>query len=284
MPSELQIPRLPNGPGLQIRPNRSMRLTSEAHIRTGIETVAVESSYSRSGDVSVEGALARDPSRRRTKTGNVTLQNKCLVAYLVRPAEGGIKTHLLTLLAGLDTSRVEPVIICPPGMSLYRELEEAGYRTVPLDIVGELNPIKDFKAILRLRGILRDIRPDVLHIHSAKAGLVGRLAVVGTRRPRVLVSVHSFVFDERMGRLKRVVVGWIERRLLRWTDRIIAVSEALKKELISRMGLDPGAIQVIHNGIAFRDIPKPARSGMRIGTVSRLAPQKGSSQFGALQS
>lgn len=209
------------------------------------------------------------------------MEKKAVIAYLVRPAEGGIKSHLLTLLAGLDRTRFEPIVICPPDSSLRRDVEQVGCKVIPLELVGELNPIKDLKAVLGLRRILRRVKPDILHIHSAKAGLVGRLAAASLRSPRIVLTMHSFVFDERVGRLKRTMAAWVERRLSRLTDRIIAVSGALRDELVSRMGLSAEKIAVIPNGIAFREIRKSGGDPPRrtVGTVSRLAPQKGVDNF-----
>ena len=199
------------------------------------------------------------------------------VAYLVRPAEGGIKSHVLTLINGLDRSRFEPVLICPPDTSWAKE---ANCRVIRLNLVGEIRPWRDFWTAIRLRLILRKVRPSILHIHSTKAGLVGRLALIMMRRrPKVFLTVHSFVFDKRVRKWKRRLVGRIERRLLRYTDRIVTVSQALKDELVAEMGLREDKIQVIYNGIEFKDFPKPERSGIRIGTVARLAPQKGVDHF-----
>lgn len=206
---------------------------------------------------------------------------KQIIAYLVRPAEGGIKSHVLTLMNGLvRLGRIEPVLICPPDSSLYEEAREAGHRVIPLGLVGEISPAKDLLTSLRLRWILHKLRPDVLHIHSTKAGFVGRLAVIPKRRrPRVILTVHSFVFDERVKWLRRMIVGLIERVLLTFTDRIVVVSNALKEELVTQMRLDPAKIEVIYNGVVFRDIPRSEHAGIRVGTVARLAPQKGVEHF-----
>lgn len=209
------------------------------------------------------------------------MERKLIVAYLVRPAEGGIKTHLLTLLAGLDKTRFTPVLICPPGSSIYAEAERAGYKVIPLEMVGEIDPGKDLKTAMRLRQILKSLKPNVLHIHSAKAGLVGRLAVIGlAKRPKVVVTMHSFVFDERVSPKKRTLIGMMERFLSRYTERIIAVSDALRNELVNEMHLNPRLVTVVQNGIVIRDIAKPERKERRVvGTVSRLAPQKGLDDF-----
>jgi glycosyltransferase involved in cell wall biosynthesis len=136
------------------------------------------------------------------------------------------------------------------------------------------------RTAIRLLFILRKLRPDILHIHSAKAGLVGRMAVALMRKPpKVILTFHSFVFDERMKPRRRWLVARVERRLQKYADRIVAVSGALRDELVNEMGLDPGGMQVIHNGVVFRDIPKPERTGNRVGTVARLAPQKGLEYF-----
>lgn len=199
------------------------------------------------------------------------------VAYLVRPAEGGIKSHVLTLIKGLDRSRFKPVLICPPGT-----FKEAECKVIPLNLVGEIRPWRDLWTAIRLRMILRKVKPSILHIHSTKAGFVGRLALIMMRRrPKVILTVHSFVFDERVGKWRRRLVSWIERRLLRYTDCIVAVSRALRRELISEMGLRAASIQVIYNGIEFPASggPKPEHAGIQIGTVARLAPQKGVDHF-----
>ncbi len=205
---------------------------------------------------------------------------KLTIVYLVRPADGGIKSHLLALLSGLDATRFTPIVVCPPASALFNEVSRAGYTVIPLNLVGELNPTKDLSAAYQLRRILNQIRPDILHIHSAKAGFVGRLAVASMRRrPRVVMTAHSFIFDERVSPRKRALMSWIERRLLRYTDRMIAVSTALRGELVTEMRLDPAKIDVIYSGIEFADYEKSPHAGMRVGTMARLAPQKGVEYF-----
>jgi len=211
----------------------------------------------------------------------MTADERLRIAYLVRPVEGGIKQHLLTLLAGLDRNRFDPVLICPPG-SLAEEAARQGCTVISLELSGPVHPIRDLVAAVQLRRILRRLRPDILHLHSAKAGLVGRLALLGSRRPVVLLTVHSFVFDERVGARMRALTSCIERFLLRFTDRILAVSRALKDDLVTEMGLPADRITILYNGIDFAAIAPPQRqagSGYHVGAIARLAPQKGVDDF-----
>jgi glycosyltransferase involved in cell wall biosynthesis len=202
------------------------------------------------------------------------------IAYLLRPAEGGMKTHVLTLLSGLDRGQFDPVLICPPGSALAEEATGLGMRVIALPMAGALSPAQDVLSALTLRKILRAERPDILHIHSAKAGLIGRLAVMSRRRPLVVLTYHSFICDERVGPLMRQLVIAMERCFRRVTDRIITVSRALKDDLVTQLAVDPESIEVIYNGVDFQlECPKVHTGELRIGTIARLAPQKGVEQF-----
>ena len=203
------------------------------------------------------------------------MEKSLKIVYLVRPADGGIRTHLLTLLVGLDRIKYDPVVICTPDTPLAEDVAAMGITVIPLSISDGLNPFQDMMAALRLRTILRKVKPAILHIHSAKAGLVGRLAVMSKRRPKVVVTMHSYVFDERMGPGQRNLYAKIERYFSKFTDRYIAVSQALKDEMVTEMGLDADMISVIYNGVEFQNVKKTPHPDIRIGIVSRLAPQKG---------
>ena len=188
-----------------------------------------------------------------------------------------MKRHVLQLLGGLDRACFEPVLLCPPHTPLAAEAEAAGIRVLPVSLAGAINPPRDLRALRQVRALLATLQPDILHIHSAKAGWVGRLAL-GRRRPRVILTLHSFIFDERVGRLQRALIARLERWLARRTDRIIAVSQALKDDLVVMMGLPPAQIAVLYNGLDFADAapPLPRRAAAPcIGAVARLAPQKG---------
>ncbi len=197
------------------------------------------------------------------------------IAYVVRPAEGGIKTHLLSLLAGLDRIKYDPVVICTPNTPLANAITAMGIQVIPLAISDGMHPLRDVLAALRLRKILKHVKPEILHLHSVKAGLVGRLAVMSKRRPKVVVTMHSFVADERIGPAQRELYGRIERYFLKYTDSLVTVSHALEKELITEMGLPSDMITVIYNGVEFHEVKKTPHPDIRIGSVSRLAPQKG---------
>jgi len=190
----------------------------------------------------------------------------------------------MTLLSGLDKGEFNPVVICPEDSGVYGSLKSSGYTMIPLAMAGEIQPARDLKTVLNLRQILGGLKPDILHIHGMKAGFVGRFAVAPIQpRPRVILTLHSFLFDERTSWRKRAFTSRVERRLSQYTNRYVAVSKALRDHMISDICVPSEKTQVIYNGIKFADPKtkrtKPCERVPVIGTVARLAPQKGVEYF-----
>jgi glycosyltransferase involved in cell wall biosynthesis len=163
------------------------------------------------------------------------------VTYLTRGlAERGYET---TLVAG-DVGRGEA--------SMAFVADNAGVEVVPLHgLSRELSPVRDAIAAWRLAGIIRRVRPDVVHTHTAKAGAVGRAAAVlaGPRRPVVVHTFHGHVLRGYFGRVGTLVFRAIETLLARTTDRLIAVSPEVRDELVA-LGVAPARkFSVVRLGI-----------------------------------
>lgn len=100
-------------------------------------------------------------------------------------------------------------------------------------------PLHDVLAVGRMLDILRDWRPDIVHTHMAKAGTVGRLAAAiynrttgRSRRARVVHTYHGHVLEGYFSPLKNKAFVGIERQLARATDRIVAISPEIRRELL----------------------------------------------------
>jgi glycosyltransferase involved in cell wall biosynthesis len=212
------------------------------------------------------------------------------VLHLIRPAAGGMKNHLLSLLTHSDQEMFEPVIACPGG-TMADEITSLGFKVVPLPIRGELSPLNDWLAMRRLAAVLKNEQITILHAHSSKAGFIGRIAARLARTPVVFMTAHNSIFYEEWPFWKKAILAFAERFLSRYTDRIITVSEALRQELIKKEGLNHLQVLTIHNGIEteYFNPPGERRFILRslglspaeqvVGTVARLAPQKGITYF-----
>lgn len=209
------------------------------------------------------------------------------ILHVVRPAEGGMKEHLVSLAKNTDQNKFKVMVACPEGSSTYDELVKAGIEVFPFSIVGQLNPKRDWRSIRQLITIMKKVRPHIVHTHSSKAGLVGRIAAKMTGVPIVFMTAHNSIFYDNLSLKKKLLFAYTEKMLALGTDKIIAVSEALKDEILTWEKINPAKITVIKNGI---DVEKFQISVDKIkicqeldlkpdlpivGTVARFAPQKG---------
>ena len=96
-----------------------------------------------------------------------------------------------------------------------------------------------------LAAIIGEVRPDVVHLHSSKAGLAGRLATRG-RRPTIF-QPHVWSFEAMRGVAARGAIAW-ERFALRWTSEVVCVSEGERATAV-QAGLPPERLTVVPNGV-----------------------------------
>jgi glycosyltransferase involved in cell wall biosynthesis len=181
------------------------------------------------------------------------------VTYLTRGlAERGYET---TLVAG-DVARGEE--------SMAFVAQRAGVSVVQLPgLSRELSPVRDAIAAWRLARIIRSVRPDVVHTHTAKAGAVGRAAaLLAGRRPVVVHTFHGHVLRGYFGTLGTLVFRVIETALARVSDRLVAVSPEVRDELVG-LGVAPESkFSVIRLGIELE--PRVAFDGDPLDVRRRL--------------
>ncbi len=156
---------------------------------------------------------------------------------------GGAKTHVLTLLQGLNkTQNVK--LVCFKKGDFSDEAEALG---VPTEVVETGNV---FAAARSVRNIVETMNADVLHCHGARANLIGTM-LRGKISAPVVTTVHSDYRLDYLGRpLGRLTFGTINTIALRFMDYYVGVSDFMGDLLISR-GFDPQRIYSIYNGVDF---------------------------------
>jgi len=203
------------------------------------------------------------------------------IMMVLEATAGGSARHVIELARGCQRRGFDVHLVCgirrnAEFRSTLCELEETGLTVHELDMLRELHPLHDAAAALRLRRLVLTINPQVLHLHSSKAGGLGRSAVLGLgrRAPRVIYTPHAFAFLACEGGLNRWVYRCLETALIPWTDEIVAVSES---EGQAALGLSARRVSVIPNGVnatntssAYVRAPGP----LRIGWLGRLGWQK----------
>lgn len=203
-----------------------------------------------------------------------------VLRVIARLNVGGPALHVSYLTRGLAAHGYETTLVAgdvgrgEESMAFVAERE--GIEVVQLKgLSRELSPVRDAVAAVHLARLIRRLRPDVLHTHTAKAGAIGRVAALlaGRRRPRVVVhTFHGHVLRGYFGSAGSLVFRIIETALARITDSLVAVSPEVRDELV-RLGVAPARkFTVIRLGIDLEPRvacdAEPAAIRARIGVAA----------------
>lgn len=195
---------------------------------------------------------------------------------------GGGERYLELLFDGLDRSRFAPLLICPEPGSFVEKMAAKGIPTNVVHLAPLFNPL----ALIRLAQVLRREKVTILQTHGARANVYGRLAAWLAGVPCVVATIHNSIRDYQISPIKRWLYGAMLRITLPLTDRIICVSDALKRDILADCPNAAPLTTAVWNGI---DPVLFTRSGNRdrirkewcVGhgpallTVARLAEEKG---------
>ncbi len=196
--------------------------------------------------------------------------------YLITRAEhGGGQVHLLDLLRGFRDRYDLALGIGEEGY-LAGAARDLGLPVFVLPhLVHPIRPLEDARAVRDVYALIRRLRPALVHAHTSKAGLIGRVAARAAGVPAVFTA-HTWAFAEGISR-QRQAVGvageWLASGI---SERIINVSEA-NRRLALRYHVAPASkLVVVHNGVP--DVPDRAQPGgtdePRIVMVARFSTQK----------
>lgn len=206
------------------------------------------------------------------------------ITYVITRAEmGGAQVHVLDLLKGFAGQHTLSVVTGERGY-LTEECERLGveYHVVPT-LVQPLQPWQDLKAIGGVAAALRRIRPALVHCHTSKAGLVGRVAARLCGIPSVFTA-HTWSFADGTSRLWKAVGKPAERLSSTLSRKIITVSDSNRKLAIQLGVTPPNKVVTIYNGIEDRPWPlrdHDATTGdvPEIVMVARFANQKNQAEL-----
>ncbi len=198
---------------------------------------------------------------------------------------GGAQKVVYNIAAGLDHHLFDVTVATAPGGELLRWLKELPQKVSVFEIPElkrNISPYFDMLALIRLYRLVRRERFNVVHIHSSKAGILGRLAAWMAGVPKIFFTVHGWGINEYQNWLVRFLYTWAERLAGAVSTKVICVSENdLEKGRTLRLVAD-NKLTVIYNGL-----PEPERRkgnlrqelGLKnedviVGMVARLASPK----------
>ncbi|MGN9758414.1 glycosyltransferase [Streptomyces sp. SD31] len=205
------------------------------------------------------------------------------ILHIAQPSDAGVARVVTDLAAGQCARGDRVTVACPTVGTLGWTAAERGARVVRWDAVRAPGPALP-REVAGVRHIVDMVRPDVVHLHSAKAGLAGRLAIRG-RLPTVY-QPHAWSFDAVSAALRTAAVRW-ERAGARWAHQVVCVSEGERAHGVAA-GIR-SRYTVVRNGVDLDWLTPPEASSRdaarhRLGVcdtgplavcVARLCRQKG---------
>jgi len=192
--------------------------------------------------------------------------------------------HHVTLLAGPQTG---------PEGSMHLDAQVGGYDVRIVDSLRrEVNPWRDWIALGKLREILGQLNPDIVHTHSSKAGILARLAARDVGVPIVVHTIHGMSFNRTQPLPVRWLYTCLERYCADFTHRFICVADAMTEQAVAAGVAPADRFVTIRSGIELTRFDPELYDGQtvrgRLGipadavvvaTVARLAPNKGYEQL-----
>lgn len=213
---------------------------------------------------------------RKSWDANWAGGRKLKVLYVITQAiRGGAQTHLLDLATGMQMA-CEVHLACGEEGYLTEACRKLG---IAVYIIPRLrrsgNIYSDLVAFAHTRRLLAVTKPDIVHVHTFKAGFIGRLAAWTLNIP-VVYTIHAWLWGtDAISKRASMLAIPLERMASRWCSKIITVSGAGAKLLQAHKLADPAKNATIRNGIASRPIRKsPPRATPVITMVARFAAGK----------
>lgn len=205
------------------------------------------------------------------------------VMHIAQSAGYGVTIYVNTLIQGLKELGYEQVLL---GSDYYNTEEYRRLLDEVFIIHMDRNITKrDFKTIIETRKIVRQVRPDIVYCHSAKAGIYGRLACLGTST-KVVYNPHGWAFNMHCSKAKRSFYIVVEAIFSRMTNAIVAISQYEKQSTPSV--IQRKKIIAIENGIQVKkDLALLNTSTLKrkdlgipedafvVGLIARISIQKG---------
>lgn len=207
------------------------------------------------------------------------MRNKLNVLFIITKSEiGGAQTHLMEVVRYMHRAGHDVSVITGTTGWLTNELSAISidYEILP-DLVREINLAKDIKTINYICRILENKHPDIIHCHSSKAGIVGRIAGAIKNVPAVFTA-HGWAFTSGVSPAKRIIYAAIEHMMLGITKRVICVSE-FDRQLAKRWFVhNYNKIVTVHNGIADKKFSSSTvreySLPLKLVSVARFSHQK----------
>ncbi|CAM3259394.1 glycosyltransferase [Lactococcus hircilactis] len=223
-------------------------------------------------------------------------ENKIKLLLITQSGKGGLRKHLCDLLENLDYGKFEVWIAYNDDEvdDIFRNTiikNKNNIKPVLIkEFVREINLKNDFISYIKINKLIKSVHPDIVHCHSSKAGVIGRIAAKKNHVKKIFYTSHWYSFlSPEFSNLKRKIFVFLEKMLSRYaTTRTFSTSNGEKQGAIEEKLDKPDKFRVIYNGLSTIPISSSAflRKELNLtpqnfifGNTARLNHQKNPELF-----
>jgi glycosyltransferase involved in cell wall biosynthesis len=196
---------------------------------------------------------------------------------------GGTARYITRLAEELPKYEIEAVVAT--GFVQGSEQEDPyakNHKVIRIPSLGrQINPIRDHFAFKQLLEVIKEVKPDILHTHTFKAGYIGRIKTreiskAARKQVKFVHTFHGHLFDDpEFSGLKSLIIASLERRFAMHTDAIVTVGAQVANELLAREIGQPEQFTNIPPGVEPLKLPKAKpRKKITIGWIARVTGVK----------
>jgi glycosyltransferase involved in cell wall biosynthesis len=183
---------------------------------------------------------------------------------------GGPAVQITGLMRGLDSTAFDHKLLtghCDENESDYLINVANDVNVTRIDGLGRsIKPVSDLGALISIIRIIRDYKPDIIHTHTAKAGVIGRIASILSRHRSFRVhTFHGHLLHGYFSRTKTNSIILVERILGYFSNNLIAVGQKVQQDLINAGIGDAEKFQIIPPGLQLEDIPSQIEAKKILG-------------------
>lgn len=184
-----------------------------------------------------------------------------VMRLIARMNVGGPAIQITGLMSNLDSEDFEQKLItgfCDTSEVDYLEVSNKSLPRVKIEGFGRsVNLFSDLRALLAIRREIKNFDPDIIHTHTAKAGFLGRIASLITPKRHIRIhTFHGHLLQGYFGKFKTRLVILAERVLAEFTDKLVAVGDQVRDELLAVKIGNLEKFSVIGPGLEIRAIPE----------------------------
>lgn len=215
---------------------------------------------------------------------------KIKILHITQATIGGTLEYIKLLFKYIDKSNYEFELICPSYGPMKKDIEKMGFKVYEIDMEREVNITKDFISYNKISKTIKNINPDIVHVHSSKAGVIGRIASYRCKIP-CIYNAHGWSFSMNISNSKKNTYAIIEKITSLFCNRIINISEYEQNLALKYNICKKSKMSLIYNGIDINKYNKKKyndnivndlgieKNSFVVGMVARVSEQKDPIKF-----